>query len=80
MFAAHRRTRLPETITIDGIRIEIKDRVKVLGVTLDIKLGFSSFISSTCAKSYVSPQKENIDSKIFVIRYHKVVDSHFRYQ
>ena len=52
MFATNQKTRLPETITIDGIRIEIKDGVKVLGVTLDNKLGFSSFINSTCAKSY----------------------------
>ena len=36
----------------DGIRIEIKDSVKVLGVTLDNKLGFSSFDNSTRAKSY----------------------------
>ena len=42
----------PPAITIDGIRIEIKDRVKVLGVTLDNKLSFSCFINSTCAKSY----------------------------
>ena len=52
MFVTSQRTRLPETITIDGIRIEIKDRVEVLGVTLDNKLSFSSFINSTCAKSY----------------------------
>ena len=52
MFVTNRRTRLPETITIDGIGIEIKDSVKVLGVTLDNKLGFSSFVNSTCAKSY----------------------------
>ena len=52
MFVTNQRTRLPETITIDGIRIEIKDSVKVLGVTLDNKLRFSSFVNSTCAKSY----------------------------
>ena len=33
MFVRNQRTRLPETITIDGIRIEIKDSVKILGVT-----------------------------------------------
>ena len=38
MFVTNQRTRLPETITIDGIRIEIKDRVKVLRVTLDNEL------------------------------------------
>ena len=52
MLDTNQRTRLPETITIDGIRIEIKDSVKVLGVTLDNKLRFSSFVNSTCAKSY----------------------------
>ena len=52
MFVTNQRTRLPETITIDGIRIEIKDSVKVLGVTLDNKLRFSSFVNSTGAKSY----------------------------
>ena len=52
MFVTNPRTRLPETITIDGIRSEIKDRVKVLGVTLDNKLSFSSFINSPCAESY----------------------------
>ena len=52
IFVTNLRVRLPETITIDGIRIEIKDRVKVLGVTLDNKLSFSSFINGTCAKSY----------------------------
>ena len=34
MIVTNQRSRLPETITIDGIRIEIKDIVKVLGVTL----------------------------------------------
>ena len=48
----NQRIRLPETNTIDGIRIEIKDSVKILGVTLDNSLGFSSFVNSTCAKSY----------------------------
>ena len=52
MFVTNQRTRLAETITIDGIGIEIKDSVKVLGVTLDYQLGFSSFINNTCAKSY----------------------------
>ena len=42
-------TRLPETITIDGIKIEIKDKVKVLGGTLENKFSFPSFINSTCA-------------------------------
>ena len=56
-FVTNQKTRLPETITIDGIRIEIKDRVKVLGVTLDKKLSFSSFINSTCAKSYYHLRK-----------------------
>ena len=46
MFVTNQRTRLPETITIDGIRIEIIDSVKVLGVLLDIKLGFASFMNS----------------------------------
>ena len=52
MFVTNQRTRLSEAITIEGIRIEIKDSVRVLGVTLDNKLGFSSFINSSCAKSY----------------------------
>ena len=52
MFVTNQRTCLPEIITIVGLRIEIEDSVKVLGVTLDIKLGFSSFVNSTCAKSY----------------------------
>ena len=39
MFVTIQRTCLPETITIDGIRTEIKDNVKVLGITLDNKLG-----------------------------------------
>ena len=52
MFVTNQRTRVPETITHDGIRIEIKDRVKNLGATLDNKLSFSSFINSTSAKFY----------------------------
>ena len=51
MFVTNQRTRLPETITINGMGIEIKNSVNVLGVTLDNKLGFSSFVNSTCAKS-----------------------------
>ena len=51
MFVTNQRTRLPETFTIGGIRIEIKHRVKVLRVTLDKKLSFSSFINGTCSKS-----------------------------
>ena len=52
MFVTIERPRLPQTITIDGISMEVKDRVNVLIVTLDNKLGFSSFTNSTCAKSY----------------------------
>ena len=52
MFVTNQRTRILETMTIDGIRIEIKHSVKVLGVTLDNKLGFSSFVNSACANSY----------------------------
>ena len=52
MFVTNQITCLPDTITIDGIRIEIKDSVKVFGDTLDNKLGFSSFINGTCVKSY----------------------------
>ena len=52
MFVTNQRFRFPETITIDRIRIEIKNSVKVLGVILDNKLCFSSFINSTGAKSY----------------------------
>ena len=57
MFVTNQRTRLSETITIDGIRTEIKDSVNVLGVTLDNNLEFSSFINSTCAKSYYHLRK-----------------------
>ena len=57
MFVTNQRTRLPETIAIDDIRIEIKDRVKVSRVTLDNKLSFSSFINSTWAKSYYHLRK-----------------------
>ena len=51
MFVTNQRVRRTETIAIDGIRIEIKDRVKVLEVTLDNKSSFSSLVNSTCAKS-----------------------------
>ena len=52
IFVTNQRTRLPDKFTIDGIKIEIKNSVKVLGVSLDITLGFSFFVNSTCAKSY----------------------------
>ena len=38
-------------------RIEIKDSVKVLGVTLNKKLRFSSFVTSTYAKTYYHLRK-----------------------
>ena len=41
-FITNQRTCVPESITIDGTRIETKDRVKVLGVNLDYKLGLLS--------------------------------------
>ena len=50
MFVTNQRTCLPETISMDGIRIETRDSVKNLGAPLDNKLGFPSFINSTCAK------------------------------
>ena len=80
MFVTNQRTRLRETITIDGIRIDVKDSFKVLGVTLENNLGFSSFINSPCCEVLLSPQKDNINSKILVIRSRKIIDSQFRYK
>ena len=52
MFITNQRNHLPERITIDGIKIEMKGEVKVLGDNLDIMWPFSSFINNNCSKSY----------------------------
>jgi hypothetical protein len=50
MIVTRHRVSLPKSILVNGIEIEVVDRFKLLGVTLDSKLIFSSYVSSICGR------------------------------
>ena len=48
MFITNKRVTLPSTVTLNGISIDVVTNFKLLGVTIDNKLSFSSYVSSIC--------------------------------
>lgn len=44
MIVTRHRVSLPKSILVNGIEIEVVDKFKLLGVTLDSKLIFSSYV------------------------------------
>ena len=48
MFIINKRMTLPTTVTINGISVDVVTNFKLLGVTIDNKLSFSSYVSSIC--------------------------------
>jgi len=45
MFITNKRTELPKTIKLDNFTVEIVDKFKLLGVTLDQSLNFNDFVA-----------------------------------
>ena len=48
MFITNKRLKIPEFIQIDDRKIEVVTKFKLLGVILDNKLRFDSFVSQQC--------------------------------
>ena len=48
MFITNKKLTLPTTVTINGISVDVVTNFKLLGVTIDTKLSFSSYVSSIC--------------------------------
>ena len=59
MFIKNKRSFYPSSIVIDNLSIEVVDSFKILGVTLDSKLSFNDFISTT---------KKSINIKLYSIK------------
>ena len=48
MFVTNKRLKLPTTISLNGKIIEVVQSFRLLGVTIDNKLSFSSYVANVC--------------------------------
>ena len=61
MFITNKRIEIPKEIKINDKTIEVVDKFKLLGVTIDNKLKFSSFIAQQCS---------SISRRLYMIKRH----------
>ena len=50
MIVTRHRVVIPKSILVNDVNIEVVSKFKLLGVTLDNKLIFSSYVSSICGR------------------------------
>ena len=48
MFVTSKRCTLPETISIDNVKVQVVNSFKLLGITIDNKLSFVEYASNVC--------------------------------